>query len=110
MDISVPYTEQSLTADEVERRLGLDERDPTIWLAEMYDKGFNMDVLEGKIIMGDEENENYIPIEEMLGHDNPDAGMEERERELAETIEENALVERVTSTLTTLEGLEGKDD
>ena len=84
MDISVPYSEQSLTADEVERRLGLwhrfgkrdpddrrkslnypeDKRDPTIWLAEMYDKGFNMDVLEGKIIMGDEENENYIPIEE----------------------------------------------
>ena len=70
MDISVPYTEQHLTADEVERRLGLwrkedkDERDPTIWLAEMYDKGFNMDVLEGKIIMGDEENENYISIEE----------------------------------------------
>ena len=69
MDISVPYSEQSLTADEVERRLGLwhypeDERDPTIWLAEMYDKGFNMDVLEGKIIMGDEENENYISIEE----------------------------------------------
>ena len=65
MDISVPYTEQSLTADEVERRLGLwrkedkDERDPTIWLAEMYDKGFNMDVLEGKIIMGDKENEKY---------------------------------------------------
>ena len=71
MDISVPYSEQSLTADEVERRLGLwsldypeDKRDPTIWLAEMYDKGFNMDVMEGKIIMGDEENENYIPIEE----------------------------------------------
>ena len=41
---------------------------------------------------------------------NPDAGMEERERELAEAIEENGLVERVTSTLTTLEGLEGKDD
>jgi len=41
---------------------------------------------------------------------NPDAGKEERERELAEAIEENALVERVTSTLTTLEGLEGKDD
>ena len=74
MDISVPYTEQHLTADEVERRLGLwrkfgkiyteDERDPTIWLAEMYDKGFNMDVMEGKIILGDKENENYIPIEE----------------------------------------------
>lgn len=69
MNISVPYTEQHLTADEVERRLGLwrkfgkiytkDERDPTIWLAEMYDKGFNMDVLEGKIIMGDKENEKY---------------------------------------------------
>ena len=43
-------------------------------------------------------------------NENPDAGMEERERELAEAIEENALVERVTSTLTTLEGLEGKDD
>ena len=42
--------------------------------------------------------------------ENPDGGMEERERELAEAIEENALVERVTSTLTTLEGLEGKDD
>ena len=35
--------------------------------------------------------------------------MKER-RELAEAIEENALVERVTSTLTTMEGLEGKDD
>ena len=63
--------------------------------------------------------ESIISVfEEMLGHDNPDAGMEERERELAEmsegelaeAIEENALVERVTSTLTTLEGLEGKDD
>lgn len=43
-------------------------------------------------------------------NENPDAGMEERERELAEAIEENALVERVTSTLTTLDGLEGKDD
>ena len=43
-------------------------------------------------------------------NENPDVGMEERERELAEAIEENALVERVTSTLTTLEGLEGKDD
>ena len=42
--------------------------------------------------------------------ENPDGGMEERERELAEAIEENVLVERVTSTLTTLEGLEGKDD
>ena len=59
-------------------------------------------------------------FEEMLGHDNPDAGMEERERELAEgsefsiplseAIEEKALVERTISTLTTLEGLEGKDD
>ena len=56
--------------------------------------------------------ESIISVfEEMLGdHENPDAGMEERERELAEAIEENALVERVTSTLTTLEGLEGKDD
>ena len=56
--------------------------------------------------------ENIISVfEEMLGnHENPDAGMEEREREFAEAIEENALVERVTSTLTTLEGLEGKDD
>ena len=71
--------------------------------------------------------ESIISVfEEMLGHDNPDAGMEERERELAEMsegelaeakteaamkwCEENALVERVTSTLTTLEGLEGKDD
>ena len=55
--------------------------------------------------------ESIISVfEEMLGHDNPDAGMEERERELAEAIEEIALVERVTSTLTTLEGLEGKDD
>ena len=42
-------------------------------------------------------------------HENPDAGMEERERELAEAIEENALVERVTSTLTTLDGLEDED-
>ena len=55
--------------------------------------------------------ESIISVfEGMLRHDNPDAGMEERERELAEAIEENALVERVTSTLTTLEGLEGKDD
>ena len=66
--------------------------------------------------------ESIISVfEEMLGnHENPDAGMEERERELAEgsefsiplseAIEEKALVERVTSTLTTLEGLEGKDD
>ena len=55
--------------------------------------------------------ESIISVfEEMLGHENPDAGMEERERELAEAIEENALVERVTSTLTTLDGLEGKDD
>ena len=79
MYISVSYTEQHLTADEVSRRLGLwsmfgkrdpedssksltypkDERDPTIWLSEMYDKGYNMDVMEGMIIMGDEENENY---------------------------------------------------
>ena len=42
-------------------------------------------------------------------NENPDAGMEERERELAEAIEENALVERVTSTLTTLDGLEDED-
>ena len=66
--------------------------------------------------------ENIISVfEEMLGnHENPDAGMEERERELAEgsefsiplseAIEEKALVERTISTLTTLEGLEGKDD
>ena len=54
--------------------------------------------------------ESIISVfEEMLGHDNPDAGMEERERELAEAIEENALVERVTSTLTTLDGLEDED-
>ena len=68
INISVPYSEQTLTADEVARRLGLtnyateDERDPTIWLAEMYDKGYNMDVMEGEIIMGDEENENYEEI------------------------------------------------
>ena len=66
--------------------------------------------------------ESIISVfEEMLGnHENPDAGMEERERELAEgsefsiplseAIEEKALVERTISTLTTLEGLEGKDD
>ena len=54
--------------------------------------------------------ESIISVfEEMLGHENPDAGMEERERELAEAIEENALVERVTSTLTTLDGLEDED-
>ena len=72
--------------------------------------------------------ESIISVfEEMLGDrfvegfvENPDAGMEERERELAEgsefsiplseAIEEKALVERTISTLTTLEGLEGKDD
>ena len=83
MYISVPYSEQTLTADEVARRLGLwcrfgkrdpndrkksldypeDERDPIIWLAEMYDEGYNMDVMEGIIIMGDEENENYEEIQ-----------------------------------------------
>ena len=83
MYISVSYTEQTLTADEVARRLGLwsrfgkrdpsdrkksldypeDERDPIIWLAEMYDEGYNMDVMEGIIIMGDEENENYEEIQ-----------------------------------------------
>ena len=40
-----------------------DERDPIIWLAEMYDEGYNMDVMEGIIIMGDEENENYEEIQ-----------------------------------------------
>ena len=83
MYISVPYSELTLTADEVARRLGLwgrfgkrdpndrkksldypeDERDPIIWLAEMYDEGYNMDVMEGIIIMGDEENENYEEIQ-----------------------------------------------
>ena len=83
MYISVSYTEQHLTADEVARRLGLwgrfgkrdpndrkksldypeDERDPIIWLAEMYDEGYNMDVMEGIIIMGDEENDNYEEIQ-----------------------------------------------
>jgi len=69
-NISVPYTEQHLTADEVARRFGLwrkygkeaypkDDRDPTIWLSEMYDEGYNMDVMEGIIIMGDEENKNH---------------------------------------------------
>ena len=39
--------------------------------------------------------------------ENPDGGMEERERELVPMAE---AIKRATSTLTTLEGLEGKDD
>ena len=66
--ISVPYSEQELTADEIARKLGLwcrfgkrnpddrsksldypeDEREPEIWLSEMYEEGYNMDMLEGK--------------------------------------------------------------
>lgn len=58
--VSVPYSEQHLTADEVERRLGnntlkwgkecYDDREPEIWLSEMYEIGYNMTCLEGTII------------------------------------------------------------
>ena len=67
-NFSASYGDQELTADENARRLGLwsrfgkrnpddrsksldypeDERQPEIWLSEMYEEGYNMDVLEGK--------------------------------------------------------------
>ncbi len=59
LNVSVAYTEQELTADEVERKLGsntldwgteeVDEREPEIWLSEMYETGFNMACLEGVV-------------------------------------------------------------